>query len=271
MLIDSHCHLDAAEFSPDREAVIARAQAAGVKAIVIPAVDRHNWSVVTMLASQFPEGAYALGIHPLRVCAADDNDLDALAECVKQQQSDPRLVAIGEIGLDYFVPESVETAHRLRQQHFFKAQLKIAQAAQLPVLLHVRKAQDAVAQGLRQIPIIGGIAHAFNGSFQQAETFIKLGLALGFGGAITYPRALQIRRLATQLPLSAVVLETDAPDIAPIWLKTPATDPAGLMARNEPASVRGIAQVVADLRQISLPRLIDATASNVHRVLPRLC
>ncbi|RBL79847.1 TatD family deoxyribonuclease [Streptomyces cavourensis] len=263
MLIDTHCHLDAAEFDADRRQVAEHACEAGVQSIVIPAVERANFSVVRDLAAQVAGGAYALGIHPLYVQRASDDDLDALRRAVKDALGDPRFVAIGEIGLDFFVPEIASGEPRARQERFYAAQLALAAEFKLPVLLHVRKSQDILLKYLRRHDRIGGIAHAFNGSAQQAQAFVDQGFALGLGGAMTYERALQIRRHATDVGLQHLVLETDAPDIPPAWLHPPER-------RNRPGELARIAQVLADLRGISPAQVAQATTANALRVLPRL-
>jgi TatD DNase family protein len=264
MLIDTHCHLDAAEFDADRAAIIQRAVDAGVQGIVIPAVGRMNFSAVRDLAHTFPGGAYALGIHPMYVRWAEEGDLDVLRERVREAMSDPRFVAIGEIGLDFFVPEISEGVERERQERFYAAQLDIAAEFNLPVLLHVRRSQDMLLKHLRRKPgVPGGIAHAFNGSEQQAQAFIERGFALGMGGAMTYARALQIRRHAADIALEHLVLETDAPDIPPAWLHEP-------HRRNAPHELLGIADVLAELRGMTRAAIIDATTANACRVLPRL-
>ncbi len=262
MLFDTHCHLDAAEFDQDREPVIQRAQAAGVGGVLIPAVEVSNFETVRTLAHSFSQGAYALGIHPMYVERAEIADLDLLRNALTTYRTDSKLIAVGEIGLDFFIPEISQGPSREKQEQFFLAQLELAREFNLPVLLHVRKSQDIILKYLRRCVVPGGIAHAFNGSFQQAEQFISLGFALGMGGAMTYSRALQIRRLATEIGLDSLVLETDAPDIAPEWL----TDPR----RNEPAEVARIAQVFAALRGISELDLIQATGQTALRVCPRL-
>ena len=193
--IDTHCHLDAPEFDADRDAVAARAVAAGVRGLVLPAVEVANFDAVRGLATTHA-CAYALGIHPLYVDRADDADLDALARALAAQRHDPRLVAVGEIGLDHFVPG----LDRGRQARFYAAQLALAREFDLPVVLHVRRSADDLLKQLRRVPVRGGIAHAFNGSEQQALAFVGLGFKLGFGGALTFDRALQIRRLAQTLP-----------------------------------------------------------------------
>lgn len=266
MLIDTHCHLDAQEFAQDRDSVIQRAEKQGVGAIVIPAVARFNFDTVRDLAHAFKGGAYALGIHPICVPAAHDADLAELESQIQRSLDDPRFVAIGEIGLDFFIPALKTPDMREKQERFYAAQLDLAVRYGLPVLLHVRRSQDILLKYLRRRAAIGGIAHAFNGSFQQAEQFIASGFALGFGGAMTFTRALQIRRLAAELPLESLVLETDAPDIPPAWLG----EPGGATPRNEPGEVAGVARVMAELRNLALEDVIHATAVNARRVLPRL-
>lgn len=257
MLIDTHCHLDAAEFDGDRDAVLARAFAAGVDAIVVPAVAASNHEAVRALAAADRRIAYALGIHPMYVGRAGGDDLVRLRARVEASMRDERFVAIGEIGLDFFA----EGHDRDRQQRFLAEQLRIARDFDLPVLLHVRRAHDLVLAQLRRVRPLTGIAHAFNASVQQAGQYLELGFALGFGGAMTYGRALRIRSLASALPEQAHVLETDAPDIAPEWIAR---------ARNEPAELARIADVFAALRAIPRERAIAQTAANALRVLPRL-
>jgi len=257
VLIDTHCHLDAAEFDLDREAVIASTQHAGVGCVIIPAVEVGNFESVRLLAKRVPGGAYALGIHPLFVDRAQDSDLERLAEALEHHRNDPRLVAVGEIGLDHFVPG----LDRIRQQRFFEEQLRLAGEFGLPAILHVRRAQDSVLGCLRRRPVCGGIAHAFNGSLQQAMAYRKLGFALGIGGAMTDPRALRIRALATGMALEDLVLETDAPDISPIWRRG---------ERNSPVELPQIAVTLAALRQSPLETVIEATGRTAMRALPRL-
>lgn len=266
MLIDTHCHLDAAEFDDDREGVIARAASNGVRAVVIPAVAWSNFDVVRKLAHSFDGGFYALGIHPICVPQASNSDLHALETQIEQSLDDPRFVGIGEIGLDFFLPELKQPEMVARQQFFYGAQLDLAVKYQLPVILHVRRSQDLILKALRQRTITSGIAHAFNGSFQQARQFLDLGMALGFGGAMTFERALQIRRLASTLPDDALVVETDAPDIPPAWLGRP----GGPTPRNEPGEVSGIIDVLADLRGVGREDIAQLTTANAMRVLPRL-
>jgi TatD DNase family protein len=272
--IDSHCHLDAAEFAHDVAQVRERARTAGVMRCVIPAVEVANFEAVRTLAHRFQDG-YCLGIHPLYVPQAQESDLQILDDALAQHLSDPHLLAVGEMGLDYFVPELCAPAMRDKQEFFYRAQLQLACKYQLPVVLHVRRSADRLLKHLRALrPPAGqwrGVAHAFNGSLVQAHAFIALGLKLGFGGAVTFERATQLRQLAQSLPLSALVLETDAPDIPPHWIYTPATQRAqGIpQGRNEPTQLVGIAEAVAQLRGITLAELAKATTYNVQHAFPR--
>jgi TatD DNase family protein len=261
MWIDTHCHLDAHEFGDASLDVAREAAQAGVGMIVIPAVDRHDFAVVADLAARAPNASYALGIHPIFVPNADEADLVTLRGAVEAAMADPRFVAIGEIGLDFFIPMLTEPAMREKQTHFFREQLRIARDFALPVLMHVRRSQDQVLKQVRQLRPAGGIAHAFNGSEQQAKAYIDLGFRLGFGGAMTFTRALQIRRLATSLPLDAIVLETDAPDISPAWLHP---------GRNSPAQLPAIGAVLAELRGLTVPQVAAATHASALAALPRL-
>ncbi|MDM0012524.1 TatD family hydrolase [Variovorax sp. J22P168] len=268
--VDTHCHLDAPEFGSEMPRIRARARSAGVALCVIPAVAVDNFDAVRELA-HLQGDAYALGIHPLCTGTARDEDLDRLDEELGRRRDDPRLVAVGEIGLDYFV-EGLDAA---RQERFFHTQLQLARKHALPVVIHVRRSVDQVLKHLRQVApgqAWQGIAHAFNGSAQQAQACLALGLKLGFGGAVTFERALQLRRLAGSLPIDAIVMETDAPDIQPHWLyRTQAERAAGAsQGRNEPAELPRIAQVVAALRGIETGALAEATTRNATAALPRL-
>ena len=266
MWTDTHCHLDAPEFDADRAEVVLRARAAGLGQVVVPAVEVANFDTVRALAHTH-RFAYALGIHPLYTGRALESDVQRLREALLAHRADPRLVAVGEIGLDHFVP-GLDPA---RQQHFYVAQLELAREFELPVILHVRRSADTLLKHLRTVKVCGGIAHAFNGSEQQALAFVGLGFKLGFGGALTFERALQIRRLAQTLPMEAIVLETDAPDIPPHWLyRTAGQRAAGETSRNEPGELPRIAATLAELRGLTLGELAAATSANARVALPRL-
>jgi TatD DNase family protein len=260
MWIDTHCHLDAAEFDADRDAVVERAVVAGVGMVVIPAVDVSAFDAVRACAHRYAL-AYALGIHPLAVASAREGDLERLASAAQAALADPRFVAIGEIGLDA-MPGAPEPA---LQEHYYREQLLIARRLDLPVILHVRRSADRLLYHLRRVGVAGGIAHAFNGSPVQAQGFIDLGFRLGFGGASTYAGSLRIRRFAATLPLDALVLETDAPDIPPQWLRAGTAVP-----RNEPSELPRIAEGIATLRGMQPAELARATGANARVALPRL-
>ncbi|BDI04970.1 deoxyribonuclease [Sphaerotilus microaerophilus] len=275
--IDTHCHLDAPEFDADRVAVHVRARAAGVGLLVLPAVSSANLDAVRTLAHAGGD-AYALGYHPLYVEREPADALATLEAALQAHAGDARLVAVGEIGLDGFVPGLDPQV----QARCCAAQLGLAREAGLPVILHVRRSADPLLALLRRTRVAGGrggrggqggIAHAFNGSAQQARAFLDLGFKLGFGGAMTQARALQIRRLAAELPADAWVLETDAPDIPPAWLYRSAAererDGAG-HHRNEPAELPRIAQTLAELRGLSLAEVARQSTANALAALPRL-
>ncbi len=269
MWIDTHCHLDASEFDADRPQVVERARAAGIGQVVLPAVDVHNLATVRGLAHHFGL-AYALGIHPLCVDAAADDALATLDAELTRHRDDPRLVAVGEIGIDHFVPG----LSRERQEHFYAEQLALARRHGLPVIVHVRRSADTLLKHLRRAAGCRGIAHAFNGSAQQAQAFVDLGFKLGFGGAMTFDRALQIRRLARSLPATAIVMETDSPDIPPHWLYRTAAERAASadvrQGRNEPAQLARIGCEMAQLRGTTPAQWAGQTSENARAALPRL-
>jgi TatD DNase family protein len=253
--IDTHCHLDAAEFGDSQAELVQAAHAAGVGQIIIPAVARSNFDTVRELCARFPACLPAYGIHPMYTDDAHPDDLKALRDYLAL----PSTVAVGEIGLDFFI----DHYDRERQEYFFVEQLKLAKEFDLPVLLHIRRAQDAILKLLRQFYGRGGpstslrtgIAHAFNGSRQQADEFIKLGFKLGFGGAMTYTRATKLRDLAATLPLDSIVLETDAPDIPPDFLERGQP--------NKPEYLPRIAKTLAELRGMTIEEVARSTTQNV--------
>ncbi|WP_295857251.1 TatD family hydrolase [uncultured Xylophilus sp.] len=272
--IDTHCHLDAPEFAADGPAMRHAARSAGVGLCVVPAVAASNFDAVRGWAEAHGD-AYALGIHPLCSGEATDVDLARLESELAARIGDPRLVAVGEIGLDYFVAGLDDT----RQQAVFRAQLRLARRFDLPVLLHVRRSVDRVLRHLREQGGSGpgshqwrGIAHAFNGSLQQAQAFVDLGLKLGFGGTATFDRALQVRRVASAVPLASMVVETDAPDIPPHWLYRTADErgAAGPQARNSPVELPRIGAAIAGLRGMAPEAFAAATTRNALDAMPRL-
>ncbi len=250
-LIDSHCHLDVAAFDADREAVLARARGAGVVQIVVPAVDAAGWPGLLALCRSEPGLYPALGLHPIYIDRHTEADVAELRRLVERE----RPLAIGEIGLDFYLKE----LDRQRQQLLFERQLEIADEFQLPVLLHVRKAHDQVLATLRRMKFAhGGIAHAFSGNRQQAEHYLALGFKLGFGGMLSYERSSKLRRLAAELPLEAMVLETDAPDMTPA---------AHHGERNSPEYLPEVLQVLSELRGIAPDILAEQLLLNSRQIL----
>lgn len=260
MWIDTHCHLDAEEFDADRDAVVDRARAAGVSMVVIPPGHVDHFEKAAQVAHKY-RFAYALGLHPLWIDRAVEAHIEVLRNAVMGAREDPRFVAIGEIGLDFFVAG----LDRPRQEWFYREQLRVARDFDLPVIVHVRRSADVLLKHLRRIEVPGGIAHAFNGSEQQARQFIDRGFRLGFGGAMTYGGSLRIRRFAAELPDEAIVLETDAPDIPPAWLRG-----AGHVHRNEPGQLPRIAQTMVELRGVAADQLARQNRANASAALPRL-
>ncbi len=259
MWIDTHVHFDAPEFAATRTDDWARARGLGVSAQIVPAVMPANFEVVRDMAQTHPNTFYALGIHPMYVMGLPrEASIELLHAAVVRSMDDPKFVAIGEIGLDGFV----QNLDWDTQVWFLREQLKIAREFDLPVLLHVRRSVDMVSKYLREFDIHSGIAHAFNGSFVQAQVYIELGFHLGFGGTSTFERSRQIRRLASELPLSAIVIETDAPDIPPAWL--------GADEHNYSYHLPRIAQNLADLRGLSIEALSPLLWQNSLRAVSRL-
>lgn len=259
MWIDTHAHFDASEFDATRTDDWARARDLGVSAQIVPAVAPGNFEQVANLSQNFSNTFYALGIHPMYVMDLPrEASIEILRTQVAQSMSDERFVALGEIGLDGFVAGlDMET-----QVWFLREQLKIAREFDLPVLLHVRRSVDLVGKYLREFGVTQGIAHAFNGSFEQAHRYMDMGLHLGFGGVLTFERAKQIRRLAGELPLSSIVIETDAPDMSPAWVN--------VGEHNYSYHLPRIAQILADMRGVSEQALAQALWQNSLRAVPRL-
>ncbi len=263
-LCDSHCHLDFAEFDSIRTQVLEGCVKIGVEAIVIPGVVAQQWPKILQLCrrqsqARSPLLSAALGLHPCFVDRHGADDLQELERLVSLSRVEPRrsqrVVAIGEIGLDFWRPDS----DRQEQTELFVAQLALAKRFDLPVLLHVRKAHDEVLKQLRLSSLAaGGIVHAFSGSLQQAEQYIALGFKLGVGGAVTYPRATRLRSTLKQLGAAHWVLETDAPDM-------PMSGRQGQL--NRPDYMLQVLGVVAELLQLPAPELARQLWLNTERVL----
>lgn len=248
-LVDTHCHIDTEAFDADREQVLQRASELGVRQLVVPAIDAAHWAGLIELCDVQPGLFPALGLHPVFLAAHAADDVAALEKMIEKH----RPVAVGEIGLDYYVRE----LDRDQQQVLFEAQLEVARDADLPVILHVRKAHDQVLATLRRIPVRGGTVHAFNGSLQQARHYMNLGFKLGFGGMLTYPRSKKIRQLAGDLPIDVIVLETDAPDM---------TVSAHQGERNSPEYLPDCLQALAEVRDAGPDELARQTTHNARAV-----
>jgi TatD DNase family protein len=249
-LIDTHTHLDFEMFDDDRAQVIARARNAGVERIVVLGVHAANWQRVWQLACDQPSVHAALGLHPVFLEEHQDAHVQQLRDWLERLRGEPKLCAVGEIGLDYYIDNpDIE-----RQQRLLEAQLALAADFSLPVLLHVRRAHAPMIATLKRYKLErSGVIHAFSGSWEEAREYLRLGFRLGLGGAGTWPQAQRMHRVLRQLPLEAIVLETDAPDIPP-------AGHAG--ERNSPELLPEICRRLADLKGIDAHALAAASYRN---------
>lgn len=249
-IIDTHCHLDVAGFDLDRNGVIERCHAVGISKIIIPAIESKRWENLLDIC-QSSQGLYpALGLHPVFINQHNNDDINKLENLLDKTSP----VAIGEIGLDFYLKD----LDKNKQLELFEQQLLIAKNHKLPVILHVRKAHDQVLKLLRKIKVKGGFCHAFNGSLQQAEKYIELGFKLGFGGTLTYKNSTKIHKLAKELPLDSIVLETDAPDMA-------VESHRG--ERNSPEYIVEALTALANLRNESVEFIATQTTKNANDVM----
>ena len=246
-MIDSHCHLDAPEFDADRSAVLARARAVGISAFVVPAVTQAGWRKLANLACDQADIHPAYGLHPMFQTEHLPAHLQALEDWLDQHPA----VAVGEAGLDGYVADLDPEVQRL----YFEGQLRIARERKLPVILHARRAHEEVLHAVRRHSPLRGVIHSFAGSVEQARQFIRAGFLLGFGGPITYPRASRLRALVRELPIDALLIETDAPD-------QPLHGHQG--ERNEPARLVGVLEALAELRGEDRQWLAEHTAGNAR-------
>ena len=248
-LVDSHCHLDASEFDVDRDAVIARARAAGVRWQVVPAINVEGWPKLRDICAADDGLHPAYGLHPMYLSSHRGEHLHALEEWIAREKP----VAVGECGLDYFVQGLDHDA----QQRYFDAQLAIARDADLPVVVHARRAVDAVIAAIRKHAPVRGVVHSFGGSAEQARQLQDLGFLVGLGGPVTYERANRLRKLAATLPIEQLLLETDAPD-----------QPDALIRgqRNEPARLTTVLEVIAELRGQDPANIAAATTHNASKL-----
>ena len=253
-LIDTHTHLDFPDFDADRPRLLANAAAQGVERMVVLGVHQANWQRVWDLASTEACLPAALGLHPVYLDEHRPEHLVQLREWLARLHGDPRLCAVGEFGLDYYLPE----LDKERQQALFEAQLQMACDFQLPSLLHVRRSHAQVIATLKRYkPARAGIIHAFAGSYEEAREYIKLGFRLGLGGAATWPQALRLRKTLPRLTLESVVLETDSPDMAPVMF------PA---VRNSPEHLPAIAEALAEVMGVEVGVLAEVSSRNACEV-----
>lgn len=249
-LIDTHTHLDFPDFDADRRELLAAARAGGVEKMVVLGVYEANWQRVWDLVKAEPGLYAAFGLHPVYLDDHQPRHIDALSDWLSRHHGDPQLCAVGEFGLDYYL----EALDRERQQALFEAQLRLAKDFALPALLHVRRSHAAVIATLKRFKLErGGIIHAFAGSYEEAREYIKLGFRLGLGGAATWPQALRLHKVLPRLPLDSVVLETDAPDMAPAMYPG---------VRNSPVHLPEIAGALAGIMGISVETLTEASTRN---------
>ena len=249
MLVDSHCHLDASEFDDDRAAVVARARRAGVLRQIVPAVDAAGWPKLRDICAGETGLFPAYGLHPMYLDAHRPGHLVELRDWIEREHP----CAIGECGLDFFVDGLDPDA----QHRYFIGQLELAREYDLPVVVHARRAVDAVIAAIRQVGSLRGVVHSFPGSAEQARQLWQLGFLVGLGGPVTYERANRLRKLAATIPLECLLLETDAPD----------QPDAGIRGqRNEPARLATILQAIANLRDEDAAMIAAATARNAERL-----
>ncbi|MGY4490663.1 TatD family hydrolase [Pseudomonas sp. TE3610] len=249
-LIDTHTHLDFPDFDVDRPALLDNARALGVQRMVVLGVHQANWQRVWDLVQSDDQLYAALGLHPVYLDEHKPEHLVALRTWLERLAGHRQLCAVGEFGLDYFL----EDLDRERQQTLFEAQLALAAEFELPVLLHVRRSHAQTIATLKRFKLKrGGIIHAFAGSYEEAREYLKLGFKLGLGGAATWPQAVKLRKTVARLPLEAVVLETDSPDMAPVMF-------AGV--RNSPEHLPQIALALAEVMGVEVSALSEASTAN---------
>ncbi|MCF3194530.1 TatD family hydrolase [Pseudomonas bubulae] len=260
-LIDTHTHLDFPDFDADRLQLLADSRALGVERMVVLGVYQSNWQRMWDLVQTDSQLHAAFGLHPVYLNEHRPEHVLELEQWLSRLAGHPQLCAVGEIGLDYFLPE----LDRDGQQQLFEAQLQLAADFKLPALLHVRRSHAQVIATLKRFKLQrGGIVHAFAGSREEAREYIKLGFKLGLGGAATWPQALRLRKVIADLPLDAIVLETDAPDMAPAMYPN---------QRNSPQHLPDICRALAELMGISPEQLAKATTANACEVFgwPQTC
>ena len=252
--IDSHTHLDFADFDNDREDTVKRAQTSAVSQIIVSATTAKGWDKLANVVAEYQPLCYAAyGLHPMFMKEHKAEHLRQLPQFL----SNKRVVAVGEIGLDFFILKSADEKAKKTQLELFIRQLEIAVELDLPVIIHARKSLDIVLREIRRFPQLRGSIHSFSGSLQQAEQLIECGFYLGFGGPITYTRATKLRKLVKILPLQNLLLETDSPD---------QPDASHYGQRNEPAFIINVAETMAELRNIEVQEVAQVTTYNAQQL-----
>lgn len=252
-IIDTHCHLDFKVFDEDRTQVVTQARANGLAAFIIPAVKKQTWQALITMCETLPDAYYALGLHPVFISEHQYDDINALKDILETS----RPIAIGEIGLDFY-DKSLDIEKQLT---LFEQQLQLACDIDLPVILHVRKAHEEVLACLKKYPVKGGVVHAFNASLQQAERYMVYNFKFGFGGMLTYERSSKLRKLARELPIDSMVLETDSPDM---------TVQAHRGERNSPEYLPDCLASLAEIRDLPISEIADQTTQNALKVFKDL-
>ncbi|MBS0569352.1 MAG: TatD family hydrolase [Proteobacteria bacterium] len=248
-LIDSHSHLDATEFNTDRDGVLLRAREAGVCRQIVPAIAFASFPALRDLCARESGLFPAYGLHPMYLPVHAPEHLLELSHWIEREKP----VAVGECGLDFFVPDLDPDA----QRSYFRRQLEIARDFSLPVILHARRALDEVIATIRRIGNLRGVVHSFSGSLEQARLLWKYGFLIGLGGPLTYPRARRLRAIVATMPLEFLLLETDSPD-------QPLRGHQG--ARNEPSRLAQVCTCVAELREVEPAQIATQTTANAQRL-----
>lgn len=248
-LIDSHCHLDAAAFNTDRGVVLARARAAGIEHIIVPATTAATWPALAALCEKHADVHAAYGLHPVFLADHQAEHIAALRARLAQSHT----VAVGECGLDFYRSrENAETQYR-----YFRGQLQLAREFDLPVIVHALRAVEEVILELRAVGNLRGVVHSYSGSLEQAKRLWDMGFCLGFGGPLTYGRATKLRAIVAEMPLQQLLLETDSPD---------QPDAAHRGQRNEPAYLPEVLACAAELRQCDAADIAQATSANARKL-----
>ncbi|MEB3285651.1 MAG: TatD family hydrolase [Candidatus Sericytochromatia bacterium] len=250
-LIDTHCHLDVPQFDSDRNEVLARARMAGVCALIVPGISLGDMPRVLALADSQADIYAGVGVHPHEAASWNTESLDLLRGFL----SHPKVVAVGEIGLDYYYPEPA----REIQQQAFRAQVQLAADVGLPIIVHDRESHGDILSILQQTlnRRVGGVMHCFSGSGEFAGECVEIGMYISFAGPVTFKNAEKLQRAAGVVPLERLLIETDSPYLAPVPHRG---------RRNEPAHVLHVAEKLAEIHGISAAEMIRVTRENAERL-----